>query len=439
MNFLLIGKPNVGKSSIYNVLIKSNKSIIHKDSGTTRDWHKEIILDTSSYIYDSPGVLVNDKNDNNIINHNFTNMIKNNIDVFLYVLDFNNLYNEGDFFALKILRKYNKPIILVVNKCDNSVKLKSIKLDKYGINNFVLISCAHRYGFENFKEVIKKFSNKSLLSKPEIIDYSLAIFGKPNAGKSTFLNSLLGYERSKTSNISGTTSDYVTDTLKYNNKIIKIIDTAGIGRKSNIIDKSINFYSVQKSFDNIKNVDAVILMIDSFQGLDRQDKRIIKLVSDKSKSLVIIFNKIDLIDDAKTFKSETIAKIYYTLSDMKNIKIFFITSFSKIKVLKILDYLYLSVFMNNYKISTSKLNQWLKKIIKDSQHPLVDGKKVNFKYAVITNNRPMTVKIFCNFPSKLKESYKRYLANNFNKNFKITNQKTKFIFSSSLNPYISNR
>jgi len=439
MNFLLIGKPNVGKSSIYNILIDSNKSIIHSESGTTRDWHKELISDTSSFIYDTPGVLINDNSSKNILSNVFTDIIKNNIDCFLYVIDFNNLNDESDFFAIKNLRKYNKKIILIINKFDNFNNTEYIDLDKYGIIDLLFISCAHRYGFDLFKELISKFSNNSLKLKSNTIDYSFAIFGKPNVGKSTFLNTIIGYERSSTSNIAGTTSDYVTDNFRYKGKTIKIIDTAGIGRKSNIIDKSINFYSVKKSFENVKDVDAVILMIDSFQGLDRQDKRIIKIVSDKSKSLIIIFNKIDLIDDKKKFKIETSESIYYTLSNMKNIKIFYISSFSKSKVSKVLDYLYSSIFTNNFTISTSKLNQWLKTIIKDKQHPLIEGKKINFKYAVITNNKPMTIKVFCNFSSKLKESYKRFLINNFNKEFKITNQQTKFIFSSSKNPYVINR
>ena len=267
-------------------------------------------------------------------------------------------------------------------------------------------------------------------------DLSIAIFGKPNSGKSTLLNTLVGYRRSQTSSLAGTTSDLVIDCIKYKNRKIKFFDTAGIGRKSNIKSKSINYLSIKKSFANIYKVNFSIILIDAYQGLDRQDKRIIKMISDKSKSVLVIFNKIDLISNKVEFKSNTIINLKSTLSGVKNIKFFFISALIKKNSFKILDYILDQFYLVDCKISTSKLNRWLIKVIKENQHPLIENKKVNFKYVVQVKEKPITIKIFCNFPNKLQNSYKKYLSNNFNYHFKILNQKTKFIFSSSKNPYI---
>ena len=434
MNYLLIGKPNVGKSSIFNFLTGTNINIIHPESGTTRDWHKESIKNSTSLVYDTPGLLI----DNNNLNLYFRNILKNRIDFFLYVVDFTHRYNLFDHTAINNLRKYNKEIILIVNKFDNhsldiNSKINTIYY-KYGIKKMFFISCAHHYGFDKLFSAFA--SNKSNLNLKDQFDFSLAIFGKPNAGKSTFLNTVLGFERSVTSSIAGTTSDYVIDYLNYKKKIIKIIDTAGIGKKSNIKKNSINFLSVKKAFENIKKVDSAIIIVDSVESIDRQDKRIIKLVSEKSKSIILIFNKIDLIINDDNFKSDIISDIKNNLSEVKNIKIFFISALKKNNINKIINYLYDFIFFKDYIISTSKLNTWLKKVVIESQHPMIDNKRVNFKYAVQIKSKPVTIKIFCSYSNKLKESYKRYLMNKFNYHFKILNQKTKFIFSSSKNPYI---
>lgn len=433
MNYLLIGRPNVGKSSIYNILIGSKHNIVHSDAGTTRDWHKGLINNTSSYIYDTPGILIDDNN-KNFINSSFYKIINKKIDIFFYVVDYTYGYNEIDNFSISKLRSHNKQIILIVNKYDNSNISPSEEFSKYGINEIFYISCTHRSGINNLKLVIKS-SNLNNENNTHY-NFSIAIFGKPNVGKSTLLNTIVGYERCLTSPQIGTTSDNVVDTFQYKKKLFKIIDTAGIGKKANIKDKSLYDYSVKKSIKQIIEVDVAIIMIDSNEGLDRQDKRIINLVTDKAKSIILIFNKIDLIDNKLKFKSEIISEIKLSLHQIKNIKIFFMTAYTNKHIMKILDYIYNSVFEIDYIIPTNKLNKWLKNIIKEKTHPLIDKKKVNFKYIVQIKTQPVTIKIFCNYASKLKNNYKRYLINNFNYKFKILNQKTKFIFSSSKNPYI---
>jgi GTP-binding protein len=434
MNYLLIGQPNVGKTSIYNILTGSNINIVHSEAGTTRDWHKELIIDSSSYVFDTPGILIKNKKLSKENNFLLKNNINDSINLFIYVVDYKIGFNDVDHASILELRKHNKKIILVVNKSDNLNYLPHSEYFKYGIADILYVSCAHRLGIDKLKSIIE--SENSIKLQTVKNDFSIAIFGKPNAGKSTYLNSLLGFSRSLTSPIAGTTSDNVVDNFFYKEKNFKVIDTAGIGKKSNVKNKSVNYFSIKKSIESIFRVDSAIIIIDSSEGLDRQDKRIINLVTNKSKSIVLIFNKFDLIENKNLFKLNMIKEIDQTLSQVKNIKVFFISALLKKDIFRILDYQYDSIFENEYLISTGKINRWLKDTTNNNQHPLIENKKVNFKYALQVKSKPVTIKIFCNYSDRLRDSYKRFLINNFNNKFKILNQKTKFIFSSSINPYV---
>ena len=368
MNYLLIGRPNVGKSSIYNILTGSNSNIIHKDSGTTRDWHKaKIFLSTDNYIYDTPGTILDSNKRNNIKSTNILDKLLSEIDYFIFVIDYKPVLNPFDKEAIKSLRRYNKKMLLIINKVDNLNNEISYDKYKYGINNIFLISCAHRLGFDVLSEFLTSTTpidniSKNLLRKK--IDYSLAIFGKPNVGKSTFLNTLLGYERSFTSSVAGTTSDYVTDIFNYKSNIIKIFDTAGIGSKAKINNKSIDFYSINKTFEKIKEVDTAFILIDALKGLAKQDKKIINLISNHAKSLIIIFNKQDLVKNIPSYKKEMLLEIKSSLYQIQNIKVFFCTAFSKKQICKILDYVLINIFTKNNEISTNNINKWLKVVTK---------------------------------------------------------------------------
>jgi len=436
MNYILIGKPNVGKSSLFNFLTSSKRNIIHIEDGTTRDWHKDTIKGTNSYIFDTPGIIFKGKNLTLIFKDLFNRFLKNKSFIFIYVIDYNEGFNQIDYSNINSLRKYDKEIILLVNKFDNFKITPSNEFIKYGMKKTIFTSCSHNYGIDEVKSLVN-FTNKDKYEKDFNEHCSIAIFGKPNVGKSTFLNTLVGYERAKTSSRPRTTSDYIIDYLNYKKKKIKIIDTAGIIKKSNIKNNSLDSFSIAKTFENISFVDSAIVIIDSYEGINRQDKRIIKLISEHSKSVIIIFNKFDLIKNKIEFKKETLYKIKNTISQIKNIKVFFISSFKKNNINKIIDYLYDFIFFNNKIISTPKLNQWLTKVTKSKNHPLVNNKKVNFKFAVQIKNRPVAIKIFCNYPSKINKNYKLFLESNFNENFKIINQKTRIIFTSSENPYIN--
>ena len=428
MNILLIGKPNVGKSSIYNLLANKNINIVHSQGGTTRDWHlSEIDKCEGLFIYDTPGILIK-KNKIDFINYN--NLLQK-IDIFFYVVEYKNKQNATDNEAINLLRKFNKQIILIINKDDN-FKNDNI-FDELGINNKFYISCSHKLGITELKNFISKYKSKKIIN--DKYDYSIAIFGKPNAGKSTLLNNIVGYNRSNTNSNAGTTSDIVQEYFYYKNKKIKLLDTAGIIKKSKIIKSNINYYAIKKSLSNINKVDLSLLIIDSYENFDNQSKKIFNLLINKSSSVLIVFNKIDLIINKKKYISETKIILNNSISFIKNISSIFICAKNKSDIIKIKKLVFTKIDKHNIKFPTNKINNWLKNSTSDYTHPLIKGKKVNFKYATQIKERPITIKIFTNFSLQIKSNYKAYLLNSFNKTFKIKDQKIKLIFSSSKNPY----
>ena len=427
MKYFLIGRPNVGKTSIFNKLTIS-KNIIHREEGTTRDWHKSTIKGLNhSIIYDSPGVIFTNKKLKEI---KFSKLLQT-INVFLYVIDLKNKNDYYDKESINELRKYNKKIILIINKDDNYEQ--NLIISKSGYDNLFYISCSHNLGFD---KLYTYFENNDLGSeKDQVFDYSIAIYGKPNVGKSTLVNSLLGYDRVLTSKTAGTTSDIVEDIYMFKDKNFKIIDTAGIFKKNKIDNKSINFEAIRKSLNLKTQTDLSIILIDSKEGFDTQIKKILKILINKSKSIIIVFNKIDIIKNKNKFSKETKLFIRETFSQIQNISTLFISAKDKKHVTELKKLILKKSKNSNISLSTSKINVWLKKSSLEYPHPLLKGKIVNFKYGVQVSSSPITIKIFSNFPKDIKKNYKNYLINKLITDFNLLDSKVNLIFSSSKNPF----
>ena len=428
MNFLLIGRPNVGKSSIYNILISGKKNIIHKLEGTTRDWHKSNVkfLD-NIYIYDTPGVIIQN-NKLNILK--FYNLLKT-IDIFFYVIDYKNSDSVNDNESINELRKLNKKIIILVNKDDNYSQTNNF--NHIGIKEVFYLSCTHNYGFGELYEYLESFNSNFFNQKK--YDYSIAIFGKPNVGKSTLLNGILGYDRSLTGPIAGTTSDIVEEYYDYNGKNFKILDTAGIFKKNKIDTDSVNYQSIKLSLDIIKGVELSFLLIDCKDGFDNQSKKILSILLNKSSSVIILFNKIDLIKNKLEFIKLTKLQVKDTFSQAKNISLFFLSAKIHSDIDKLKKLIVSKTKNLNIIFQTGKINSWLKKVSGEYTHPLINGKTVKFKYGVQISTKPVTIKLFANFSNKIKKNYITYLKNHFCKTFNVKDKNIKLIISSSKNPF----
>ena len=428
MNFLLIGKPNVGKSSIYNILTKGKKNIVHKEEGTTRDWHKGLVKQLYNItLYDTPGIII----EGDKIKKIYFSKIFNLIDKFIYVVDYKSTNIENEIESINKLRSFNKEIIIIINKDDNFKNDLNIK--KFGIKNTFYISCEHKIGIDNVYEYLEQFSLHNEVFQSSF--FSIGIFGKPNAGKSTLANSLLGFDRIQTSPVAGTTSDFIEDYFIYKKQKFKILDTAGIFKKNKIKNNSINYEAIRKSLNIITNIDLSIMLIDSNDGFDSQVKKILNILINKSSSVIILFNKIDTIKEKNLFIKNTKKEVRETYSNTKNLSIIFLSAKNKLNV----DKLKLTLLSKSNKIvkkiPTSKLNKCLKKLIIEKPHPLIKGKPVKFKYAVQVSTIPFLIKIFSNYPKNINKNYKTYLINNFVKYSNIKDSRVDIIFSSADNPF----
>ncbi len=426
MNFLILGLPNVGKTSFYNILTDNNENIIHQTVGTTRDWHVGNIKNYNNInVYDTPGIL---SNNTSLINKK---LIKE-IDIILYVIDFriNNFHQDKEL--LNYVRKFGKEIILIINKDDNFEKNKDLNL--FGLKNIFYVSCSHKLGIDEFISYIKNYD----INFKKILEshYSIGLFGKTNVGKSTLLNKLVGYQRSTVSDKPKTTTDVVSSFFKHKNCEYSIKDTAGLIKKNKIDRNSLDYYATKKTLSIIKDIDINIFLIDVQQGFDSQSKKIFNIIYNKSNVLLFLINKIDLI---KNNKKEILSKIKNDIriefSESKNIKILPISSLENKDILNLKNYINKITKDINLKFSTSKINRWLSETTAKNPHSRIKGKEVKFKYATQIGENPMKIKIFSNFSKEISINYRRFLINEFYKSFNIKNKKAFITISKINNPY----
>ena len=267
-------------------------------------------------------------------------------------------------------------------------------------------------------------------------DFSIALFGKTNVGKSTLLNNLVGFKRSEVSDQPKTTTDIVSSSYNFKDQNFLIKDTAGLIKKNKIDKNSLDYFATKKTLSILRDIDINIFLIDVQQGFDNQSKKIFNMVYNKSNIFLLVINKIDLI---KVNKKKILLEIRKNIEDQfsqsKNIHIVEISSLNIKDILKLKKFINKITFNIITKISTSELNQWLKKTTFDKPHSRIKGKEVKFKYATQISNNPLTIKIFSNFSKEISNQYKRYLVNNFYSYFEMKSKNIKIVVSKSLNPY----
>ncbi|MEI8026229.1 MAG: ribosome biogenesis GTPase Der [Pseudomonadota bacterium] len=423
----IVGRPNVGKSTLFNLMTRTNRAITDNQPGVTRDriygicerWNGLgfTVVDTGGFETDD--VKYQPFSENIVWKQTEAAILES--DLVLMILDGKEGFNPHDKELLKYLRSINKKVIFALNKIDGIEQQTALWdfLELVGNEEVYPISSAHNRGVTEFIEQVQESLNE-IIKKHKRIETTgaikVALVGRPNAGKSSILNRLVGEERSLVSEIAGTTRDSLDVRITYNKQSFVLVDTAGIRRKTKILDK-IESASVTRSLRAIDEADVVVLVIDAIQGITDQDARLANLVVDRYKPLLIVVNKWDLVPEKDTNTTKVYAeniKNFY-LKDMAFLPIIFVSCLENQRVQNILAQVDQLHKMANQRIPTARVNEIMLKIV-DSHNPAVVrkfSKRIRFYYATQVRSNPPTVVLMCNIAEAAQESYKRYVTNQF--------------------------
>jgi GTP-binding protein len=410
----IVGRPNVGKSTLFNRFTETRMAIVNDVSGVTRDriygdveWNgvKFILVDTGGYV----------KNTDDVFEIEIKKQVKVAIaeaQVILFMLDVSTGITGLDQEVADLLRRSNKPVIVVINKVDNfDREMAASEFYALGFENYFNVSSVSGTGTgELLDKIIKELRVEETTDNTELPKF--ALLGRPNVGKSSLLNVMLGFERTIVSSIAGTTRDSIhTHYNLYGHNCI-LIDTAGIRKKAKV-HEDLEFYSVIRSMNTIDESDVCMLMIDATAGIEQQDLHIISTIEKKRKGLVILVNKWDLVDKETNTLKEFEEKIRYKIAPFVDVPILFISATEKIRIARVIETC-MEVYANKTrKISTSKLNEVLEAAVNATQPPAHRGTLIKIKYGTQVPASIPTFALFCNYPKEIKEPYRNYLEKQF--------------------------
>ena len=411
----IVGRPNVGKSTLFNRLTQTRTAIVDDTSGTTRDrqygkvdWcgQEFSIVDTGGWVVNSEDIFEGE------INKQVSIAIEE-ADVILFVVDVRNGVTDLDDMVAQILRRSKKPVILMANKADtNEWQYQAAEFYSLGLGDPLCVSASTGSGTGDLlDEIVRRFPTKEEETVEENIP-RFAIVGRPNAGKSSIINAFIGEERNIVTNIAGTTRDSIYTRYDKFGFDFYLVDTAGI-RKKNKVNEDIEYYSVIRSIRAIENSDVCILMIDATRGIEGQDANIFSLIHKNNKGLVVCVNKWDLVEDKSTDAIKHFENsIRNKFAPFTDFPIIFTSAITKQRIYKVIDTA-VEVYKNRKRvIPTSQLNNYMQEVIGAYPPPANKGKYIKIKYVTMLKEaRIPSFVFFCNLPQWVKEPYRRYLEN----------------------------
>ncbi len=418
----IVGRPNVGKSTLFNRLIEQRKAIVDSTAGVTRDrnygkgeWNgvEFSVIDTGGYVVNSDDIFEAEINKQ-------VHLAIDEADVILFVVDVESGTTDLDDAIAAILRRSSKDVVVVVNKVDNNARIiDAQEFYGLGLGEIYCVSSMTGSGTgEMLDQVVKSFEN--IEEDDEDLELPhLSVVGRPNVGKSSFINALIGEERNIVTDVAGTTRDSIhTRYNKYGHDFM-IVDTAGLRKKAKV-NEDLEFYSVLRSVRTIENSDVCLLLIDATRGVEAQDVAIFNLIVRNKKGVVVLVNKWDLIDkDTHTTKKMT-EEIKERLAPFVDVPILFISALTKQRVHRALETA-ITVYENRKRrIKTSELNEVLLESIERYGPPSVKGKYIKIKYVTQLPSQTPAFALFANLPQYIKEPYRRYIENQIRDNFNFT-------------------
>ena len=432
----IVGRPNVGKSTLFNRLVGSRKAIVGDRPGVTVDrlesecriGRREVILVDTGGIGEGTHDVMQPAIDSQV------EAALEISDIVLFVVDGQSGSTPVDITIADKLRRQNTPVLLLVNKAEKPNS--EVEFFVLGMEP-VAISAAHGEGIRDFISLLEAKLPESIgvdkVEEKRAIA-NIAVIGRPNVGKSTLINAWLGRERMVVSDISGTTRDAIDSELDYGDGFIRLVDTAG-QRKHGRINDIIEFVARVKAVHSFRRSDAVVMVLDGSEGVVEQDMRLMQLAQDEGCALIVAVNKLDLLSDDDWDRYAE--RLDFRMRGLTDIPVFRITAQKKKGVKRLLSEAVRAAKRNHFELGTGELNRWLQ-AAQNAQHPPSDkGSAVKLKYASQITTSPPTIKIFCNRPKGLKSSYRRYLEQSFRKAYKLTGVPVRFIFAGGKNPYAS--
>lgn len=424
----IVGRPNVGKSTLFNRLIGRKKAIIDDVSGVTRDrqygageWNGKTftVVDTGGFVQGSDDVF------EKAIGEQVKIAIEE-ASAIIFMVDLETGETDLDANVAKMLRGVDKPVFLVVNKVDNSHRfIEAQEFWGLGFKRTYFLSSISGSGTG---ELLDDLMNE--IGDPEQLETDLpkiAIIGQPNVGKSSYTNVLLGEDRNIVTDVAGTTRDAIHTRYNLFGKEFYIIDTAGI-RKKQKVHEDLEFYSVMRAIRAIEEADVCALLVDAVDGLEQQDMSILRLVQKRNKGIVILVNKWDLVEKETNTARDFELAMKEKMAPFNDVPFVFISALEKTKIFKSVEVL-LQVYENkNRIIPTSKLNDVMLPIIAKTPPPTYRGNMIKIKYITQMKASHPVIAFFCNHPDHIKESYRQFLENQLRKNFEFSGVKISIIF-----------
>jgi GTP-binding protein len=409
----IVGRPNVGKSTIFNRLIGSRKAIVDDQYGVTRDRHygesfwngREFnVIDTGGYLPNESDVMVKGIREQ-------VHIAIEESDVILFVVDTEAGITSLDEAVSQVLRQQEKPVLLVANKADNEEReLNATEFYSLGFKELYPISATSGRGTGDLADrMVELFPEEK--DEPKTTIPKLAVVGRPNVGKSSFINALLDDDRCIVTDIPGTTRDSINSKLFYNDKEYILIDTAGLRKKAKV-DENIEFYSTVRTNRALKECDIAILMLDAMRGFEAQDKRILREAAKYNKGIVLVLNKWDLVPDKDTnVHKEFEEYVYDRIPMMDYVPIVSASSLNRQRIHKVIDMADRVLKERKKTIKTSPFNNFLKKIFKEKPLPVRRGVPLKIKYGTQVKSNPPVFKFFMNKPEELPDNYRRFIEN----------------------------
>lgn len=425
----IVGRPNVGKSTLFNRLTDSRDAIVDEVSGVTRDrnygksnWNGKdfSVIDTGGYVQKSDDIFEEEINKQVILAIEESDLIIFMVDVTVGVHDL-------DTSVASLLRRYNKKVILVVNKVDNNERLlDATEFYSLGLGDYFPLSSINGSGTgELLDTVVANLPQSDPEPEPELP--RIAIVGRPNVGKSSLVNSLLGEERNIVTPLAGTTRDSIYTRYRKFNHDFLLVDTAGLRRKTKV-SEDIEFYSVMRAVRTIENSDICLLLIDATRGIESQDLNIISLILKNNKGMIVLVNKWDLVEKENNITVRFEKEIREKTAPFTDYPILFISAINKQRIHKILEMIVRINSNRNRKISTAELNEVMLPVVKETPPPALKGKYVKIKYITQLPIYTPAFAFFCNLPQYVKDPYKRFIENRLREKFDFSGVPVRIFF-----------